>query len=189
MRTPKRPYGNVALITGASSGIVTRSMAMRSLGFVALRSSLRHSALRSVSSSIVGCGSSWALGAAVAASSCAFPTVSMCSWKCSISSRSAFLNVPIRLNISSQSTRNPSNSGPSMHTNLVLPPMVRRHAPHIPVPSTMMVFSDTSVGMLYFFVSRQQNFIIIGGPMANTLSMCSCLMSFSTPTVTTPFSP
>ena len=67
--------------------------------------------------------------------------------------------------------------------------MVRRHAPHIPVPSTMMVLRDTSVGMLYFCVSRQLNFIMIGGPMANTLSMCSCCMNFSMPTVTTPFSP
>ena len=53
----------------------------------------------------------------------------------------------------------------------------------------MMVLSDTSVGMLYFWVSRQQNFIMMGGPMANTLSMCSWLISFSMPTVTTPFSP
>ena len=67
--------------------------------------------------------------------------------------------------------------------------MVSRQAPHIPVPSTMMVLRETSVGMLYFCVSKQQNFIIIGGPMANTLSMCSCWMSFSMPIVTTPFSP
>ena len=112
-----------------------------------------------------------------------------CSCMCSISICSSRLNVPMRLNISSQSTSAPSNSGPSIHTNFVLPPMVRRQAPHIPVPSTMMVLSDTSVGMLYFWVSRQQNFIMMGGPMANTLSMCSWLISFSMPTVTTPFSP
>ena len=76
-----------------------------------------------------------------------------------------------------------------MHTNFVFPPMVSRQAPHMPVPSTMMVLSDTSVGMLYFCVSKQLNFIIIGGPMANTLSTCSCCMNFSIPTVTTPFSP
>ena len=96
----------------------------------------------------------------------------------------------MRLNISFQSTCAPSNSGPSMQTNFVFPPMVRRQAPHIPVPSTMMVLSDTSVGMPYFCVSRQQNFIIIGGPMAKALSTWpSCLMNFSMPTVTTPFSP
>ena len=96
----------------------------------------------------------------------------------------------MRLNISSQSTRAPSNSGPSMHTNLVLPPIVSRQAPHIPVPSTMMVLSETSVGMLYFWVSRHENFIMMGGPMAKALSMCgSCWMNFSIPTVTTPFSP
>ena len=93
------------------------------------------------------------------------------------------------MNISSQSTRDPSNSGPSMQTNFVFPPMVRRQAPHIPVPSTMMVLSETSVGMLYFWVSWQQNFIMMGGPMAKTLSIDSRLMSFSIPTVTTPFSP
>ena len=59
----------------------------------------------------------------------------------------------------------------------------------MPVPSTMMVLSDTSVGMLYFWVSRQQNFIMIAGPMANARSTCSALINFSIPTVTTPFSP
>ena len=77
-----------------------------------------------------------------------------------------------------------------MHTNFVFPPMVSRQAPHMPVPSTMMVFSETSVGMLYFCVSRQENFIMMGGPMAKTRSTCgSCWMNFSMPTVTTPFSP
>ena len=76
-----------------------------------------------------------------------------------------------------------------MQTNFVLPPIVRRHAPHIPVPSTMMVFRETSVEMPYFCVVRQENFIIIGGPMAKALLMCSCSANFSIPIVTTPFSP
>ena len=43
----------VARYTGSSSGICTRSIALRSAGFMAARNSLRHSALRSVSCSIV----------------------------------------------------------------------------------------------------------------------------------------
>ena len=96
----------------------------------------------------------------------------------------------MRLNISSQSTNAPSNSGPSMQTNLVFPPIVRRQAPHIPVPSTMIVLSDTSHGMLCFCAVRFENFIMMGGPIAKILSTCSsCSMNFSMPTVTTPFSP
>ena len=53
----------------------------------------------------------------------------------------------------------------------------------------MMVFSDTSQGMPCFCAVRFENFIMMGGPMANTLSTCSCSMNFSMPTVTTPFSP
>ena len=96
----------------------------------------------------------------------------------------------MRLNISSQSTKAPSNSGPSMQTNFVLPPMVSRQAPHMPVPSTMMVFNDTSQGMPCFWAVRLENFIMMGGPMANTLfTWGSCSINFSIPTVTTPFSP
>ena len=180
----------VARYAGSSSGIFTRSMAVRSLAFIEERNSLRHSALRSVSSSMdASVGSTSIVTSVVSFFFFLASTVARCSSKCSISSRSTSLKVPMRLNISSQSTWAPSNSGPSMQTNLVLPPMVRRQAPHMPVPSTMMVLSDTSVERLYFWVRRQQNFIMIGGPMANTLSMCSWLMSFSMPTVTTPFSP
>ena len=179
----------VARYTGSSSGIFTRSMAVRSLGFIEARSALRHSASRLVSSVTLSLVGSTSIVTSVLSFFLAASTVARCSSKCSISSRSTSLKVPMRLNISSQSTRAPSNSGPSMQTNLVLPPMVSRQAPHIPVPSTMMVLSDTSVGRLYFCVSRQQNFIMIGGPMAKALSMCSCWMSFSIPTVTTPFSP
>ncbi len=68
--------------------------------------------------------------------------------------------------------------------------MVSRQAPHMPVPSTMIVFSDTSQGMLCFCAVRLENFIMMGGPMAKILSTCSsCSMNFSMPTVTTPFSP
>ena len=76
-----------------------------------------------------------------------------------------------------------------MQTKRVLPPIVRRQAPHIPVPSTMIVLSETSLGMPYFLAKREVNFIMIGGPIANTLSTCSRCITFSTPTVITPFSP
>ena len=95
----------------------------------------------------------------------------------------------MRFSISSKSTWCPSNSGPSTHTNLVLPPTVMRQAPHMPVPSTMMVLSDTSVGMLYFLVSRQTNFIMMAGPMAKHLSTFSRRITCSTPCVTRPFCP
>ena len=186
----------VARYTGSSSGICTRSIWVRSLGFMLLRSSLRQGALRSVSTSmdssvIAEEGPAWLLPSAAEASAEASAGVlpCRCSSKCSISSCSARLKVPMRLNISSQSTKAPSNSGPSMQTNFVLPPMVSRQAPHMPVPSTMMVLSDTSHGMLCFWAVRLENFIMMGGPMANTLSTCSCSMNFSIPTVTTPFSP
>ena len=53
----------------------------------------------------------------------------------------------------------------------------------------MIVLSDTSVEIPYFCVVRQENFIIIGGPIAKALSICSCSANFSIPIVTTPFSP
>ena len=45
-----------------------------------------------------------------------------------------------------------------------------RHPPHIPVPSTIIVFIDTTVGMLYFLVSSLTFFIIIIGPTTSTQS-------------------
>ena len=59
----------------------------------------------------------------------------------------------------------------------------------MPVPSTMMVLSDTSVGISYFLVSRQQNFIMMAGPMAKHLFTFSRWMTSSMPTVTTPLLP
>ena len=180
--------------SGASSGIVTHSISMRSFGFMVLRMSVRHFESLSISCSKVSSESShflvsFRLSAFVAWHGVFVVLLQRCSSKCRISFCSASLNVPIRFSISSQSTRAPSNSGPSMHTNFVFPPIERRQAPHIPVPSTIIVLSDTSVGILYFSVSLQQNFIIIGGPMAKTLSICSWLISFSIPMVITPFSP
>ena len=67
--------------------------------------------------------------------------------------------------------------------------MVMRQAPHIPVPSTMIVFSETSVGISYFLVSKQTNFIMMAGPMAKHLSTFSRLMTSSTPSVTNPLRP
>ena len=64
-----------------------------------------------------------------------------------------------------------------------------RHAPHIPVPSTMMVFRDTSVGISYFLVSRQTNFIMMAGPMAKHLFTFSRFITSSTPSVTSPLRP
>ena len=99
------------------------------------------------------------------------------------------LNAPIRLSISSKSTACPSNSGPSTQTNFVFPPTVTRQAPHIPVPSTIMVFNETSVGIPYFLVNKQQNFIIMAGPIAKHLSTFSRLITDSIPSVTKPLLP
>ena len=95
----------------------------------------------------------------------------------------------MRESISVQSTSWASNSGPSTQTNLVFPPTVTRHAPHIPVPSTMMVLREASVGMLYLAVVRATNFIMIAGPMVIHLLTVSRLITSSTPTVTTPCLP
>ena len=43
-------------------------------------------------------------------------------------------------------------------------------APHMPVPSTMIGFIETTVLMPYFFVVRAQNFIMIIGPIATQTS-------------------
>ena len=58
----------------------------------------------------------------------------------------------------------------STQANLTLSPTVTRHAPHIPVPSTMIGFKLTIVGSPSSFVSRQTNFIIIIGPIATQTS-------------------
>ena len=65
----------------------------------------------------------------------------------------------------SKSTRSPANSGPSTQANWTLPPTMTRQAPHMPVPSTMMGFRLTMLGMPSFRVSMQANFIMIMGPM------------------------
>ena len=48
---------------------------------------------------------------------------------------------------SSKLTRCPSKSAPSTQANFIFPPTVTRHDPHIPVPSTMIEFRLTMVGM------------------------------------------
>ena len=75
-----------------------------------------------------------------------------------------------RFMASSKSTRWPSKSGPSTQANLVSPPTVRRQPPHMPVPSIIMGFMETTVLIPYFFVTAQTNFIITSGPMAITSS-------------------
>ena len=155
-------YRLCALYEGGSSGISTLSICIRSFGLTDLRKFTRHSASRPSASS---------------------------SPRSFISSCSASRYAPIRCNISSKSTSCPSNSGPSMQTNFVLPPTVIRHAPHIPVPSTIIVLSDTSVGIPYFFVRRHTNFIIMAGPMAKHLSTFSLFITLSIPSVTRPLFP
>ena len=157
----------VARYAGSNSGIFTRSIAVRSLGFIAWRSATRHSASRESVASLL-----------------AEPF-----WYASYAAISSGLYERRRDIISSQSTWCASNSGPSTQTNRVFPPTVTRQAPHMPVPSTMMVFRLASVGRLYLAVVRATNFIMIAGPMAMHLSTCSRLMTCSTPTVTTPFCP
>ncbi|KJU83556.1 hypothetical protein MBAV_004251 [Candidatus Magnetobacterium bavaricum] len=65
-------------------------------------------------------------------------------------------------------TRWPSISGPSMQENFTSSPTVTRQLPHIPVPSTMIGFSDTTVGMPCGRVTSAQALIMISGPMATT---------------------
>lgn len=54
--------------------------------------------------------------------------------------------------------------------NFTSSPTCNLHAPHIPVPSTMIGFILTMVLIPSFFVSRQTNFIIIIGPIATQTS-------------------
>ena len=167
-------------------------MAVRSLGFMVPRRSTLHWALRSVRTSM---GSTSALALLPPQELPALPEAGAAVLRAAysssffISSRSVSLKAPIRFIMPSQSTSWPSNSGPSTHTNLVLPPTLTRQAPHIPVPSTMIVLSDTSVDISYFLVSRQQNFIMMAGPMAKHLSTFSLWITSSIPTVTTPLLP
>ena len=58
------------------------------------------------------------------------------------------------------------NSGPSTQANLISEPTCTRHAPHIPVPSTIIGLRLTTVGISSSFVRRHTNFIIIIGPIA-----------------------
>ena len=52
------------------------------------------------------------------------------------------------------------------------PPTDTRHPPHIPVPSTMIGFKLTIVGIPSSFVSLHTNFIMIIGPIATHTSYC-----------------
>ena len=160
--------------SGRSSGICTRGMATRSLGFPS-KGSTCISERRSSDGR-----------ATVERRSCPMSELCETPLYFSIASASSALKAFIRLSISFQSTPWASNSGPSTQTNLVLPCTVTRQAPHIPVPSTMIVLSDASVGMLYLAVVSATNFIMIAGPMVIHLSTCSRLITCSTPTVTTP---
>ena len=65
-----------------------------------------------------------------------------------------------------KSTRWPSNSGPSTQANFVSSPTVTRQPPHMPVPSTMIGFSDTTVLMPRSRVASATLFIMMTGPMA-----------------------
>ena len=71
---------------------------------------------------------------------------------------------------SGKSTRWPSKSGPSTHANFVCPPTVTRQEPHIPVPSTMIAFSETIVFTPNGREVSEQARIIGSGPMATTRS-------------------
>ena len=59
---------------------------------------------------------------------------------------------------------------PSTQANLTSPPTVTLQAPHIPVPSTMIGFKLTIVGISSSLVRIDTNFIMIIGPMATTTS-------------------
>src|SRR3972149_610951 len=69
---------------------------------------------------------------------------SLCSIR-SIASFSSLRYARLRITNSLKSTWWPSNSGPSTQTNFVVPPTVTRHAPHIPVASTMIGLRLTTV--------------------------------------------
>ena len=74
-------------------------------------------------------------------------------------------------------------TGPSTQANLVSPLTVRRQPPHMPVPSTMMVFMETMVLMPYGRVVSQTNFIMIIGPDGDNgivLALPASISSLST---------
>ncbi len=85
-----------------------------------------------------------------------------------------------------KSTWCPSKSGPSTQANLISLPTVTRHEPHMPVPSTMIAFSDTMVFTPEGRVVSTQAFIIGSGPIAMTrsgrsLSRTSCSAAVTNP--------
>ena len=80
---------------------------------------------------------------------------------------------------SSKFTRWPSKSAPSTQANFILPPTVTRHDPHMPVPSTMIEFKLTMVGIWKGRVTSQQAFIMGIGPMATTSRIPSVCCSTS----------
>ena len=61
---------------------------------------------------------------------------------------------------SSKSTWWPSKSGPSTQANLICSPILTRHPPHIPVPSTITGFRLTMVRMPCGRVASAHPFII-----------------------------
>ena len=75
-----------------------------------------------------------------------------------------------RVSNSSKSTWWASKSGPSVQAKRVTPSTVTRHDPHMPVPSTMIVFSDTIVWTPAGRVTSAQARIITIGPMATARS-------------------
>ena len=91
---------------------------------------------------------------------------------------------------SSKFTRCPSKSAPSTQANFILPPTVTRQDPHIPVPSTMIEFRLTTVGMPKGRVTSQHAFIIGIGPIATTsLTFFSLASTSASACVTKPWRP
>ena len=105
-------------------------------------------------------------------------------------SSSCCLNCHSRVFSSAKSTWWPSNSGPSTQANRVLPPTVQRHAPHMPMPSTMMELSETVVLVPNGRVTRHTASIMGTGPMATTSAISSSVSRMSCRTsVTNPLWP
>src|SRR5579872_1487684 len=84
---------------------------------------------------------------------------------------SAVRYIALRCTSTSKFTLCPSNSGPSTQANSLLPSIMTRHPPHIPVPSIMIGFRLTTVWMFSFRVNAETAFIITIGPTATTKSM------------------
>ena len=59
----------------------------------------------------------------------------------------------------------------------------------MPVPSTMMGFSEAVIGVLYFSAVRAENFIMGTGPTQKTCVTAFSWSRRSSGAVTTPFSP